>query len=332
VQIAVVGGGSWGTTLADLLARQGHAIALWAREPEVVASVNARHTNDLFLPNAPLHEGVTARATIAAAVTDAELIVSAPPSHAVRAVGAAIAGGIAARRIPLVSVSKGLEPDTHRLLSETLSEAVPTCPIAVLSGPSFAREVYLKQPTAVVTAAADERTALVVQAAFATPYFRVYTSHDMVGVQLAGALKNVIALASGILVGLGLGFNTQAALITRGLAEIARLGVALGADPLTFAGLAGLGDLLLTATGPASRNRSLGIELGKGRSLAEVLAERRTVAEGVNTARAAIALGDQMGVELPISREVERVLFEGKTPHQAIADLMERTLKAEQWR
>jgi glycerol-3-phosphate dehydrogenase (NAD(P)+) len=332
VRIGVVGGGSWGTTLADLLARQGHPVALWAREPEVIASVNARHVNDLFLPDAALHAGVTARPTIGDAVGDAELIVSAPPSHAVRAVGTAIAEGVAARPVPVVSVSKGLEPDTHRFLSDTLTEAIPGCRIAVLSGPSFAREVYLKQPTAVVAAAADDRTALMVQAAFATPYFRVYTSRDMIGVQLAGALKNVIALASGILVGVGLGSNTQAALITRGLAEIARLGVALGADPLTFAGLAGLGDLLLTATGPASRNRSLGIELGKGRKLAQILAERRTVAEGVNTARAAIALGEQVGVELPISREVERVLFEGKTPHQAIADLMERTLKAEQWR
>jgi glycerol-3-phosphate dehydrogenase (NAD(P)+) len=332
VRIAVIGAGSWGTTLADLLARNGHAVALWAREPEVVAGVNARHVNELFLPDAPLHDGVSARARISDAVDDVEMIVSASPSHAVRATAEVVAGAIAARRPVIVSVSKGLEPESHRLLSDALAAVLPGCPIAVLSGPSFAREVYAQLPTAVVAAAAEPEVAQQVQAAFATRYFRVYSSQDMIGVQLGGALKNVIALASGILVGAGLGFNTQAALITRGLAEIARLGVALGADPLTFAGLAGMGDLLLTATGTLSRNRSLGIELGKGRGLAELLAERRTVAEGVNTARAAIVLADQAGVELPIAREVERVLFEGKTPRQAIADLMERTLKAEQWR
>jgi glycerol-3-phosphate dehydrogenase (NAD(P)+) len=332
VNVAVIGAGSWGTTLADLLARNGHTVALWAREPEVVASVNARHVNEMFLPDAPLHDRVTARDTIPEAVGDAEMIVSATPSHAVRATAEVIAAAIPARPPLVVSVSKGLEPETHGMLSEALAAALSSCPIAVLSGPSFAREVYAQLPTAVVTASGDADVAQQVQAAFAARYFRVYWSQDMIGVQLGGALKNVIALASGILVGAGLGFNTQAALITRGLAEIARLGVALGADPLTFAGLAGMGDLLLTATGALSRNRSLGIELGKGRGLPELLAERRTVAEGVNTARAAVALADQVGVELPIAREVERVLFEGKTPRQAIADLMERTLKAEQWR
>lgn len=332
MNVAVIGAGSWGTTLADLLARNGHRVALWAREPEVVASVNARHINEVFLPDAPLHDGVTARDTIPDAVSDAEMIVSATPSHAVRTTAEVVAAAMPRRRPLVVSVSKGLEPETHRVLSDALAAALPGCPIAVLSGPSFAREVYAHFPTAVVTAAMDADVAQRVQAAFAARYFRVYWSHDMIGVQLGGALKNVIALASGILVGAGLGFNTQAALITRGLAEIARLGVALGADPLTFAGLAGMGDLLLTTTGTLSRNRSLGIELGKGRGLAELLAERRTVAEGVNTARAAVALADQAGVELPITREVERVLFEGKAPGQAITDLMERTLKAEQWR
>jgi glycerol-3-phosphate dehydrogenase (NAD(P)+) len=332
MNVAVIGAGSWGTTLADLLARNGHRVTLWAREAEVVASINTRHVNQLFLPDAPLHEAVTARHVIPDAVDGAEMIVSATPSHAARATAEVVAAAI--RRHPrlVVSVSKGLEPETHLVLSDALSQVLPGCPMAVLSGPSFAREVYAQLPTAVVTAAGDAEVAQRVQAAFATRYFRVYWSHDMIGVQLGGALKNVIALASGILVGAGLGFNTQAALITRGLAEIARLGVALGADPLTFAGLAGMGDLLLTATGELSRNRALGIELGKGRKLPELLAERRTVAEGVHTARAAVALAAQAGVELPIAREVERVLFEGKTPRQAIADLMERTLKAEQWR
>jgi glycerol-3-phosphate dehydrogenase (NAD(P)+) len=332
VNVAVIGAGSWGTTLADLLARNGHRVALWAREPEVVASINARRVNELFLPDAPIHSAVTACEEIADAAAGAEMIVSATPSHAVRSTAQVVARAIAGQRPVVVSVSKGLEPETHHLLSQALGAALPDCPVAVLSGPSFAREVYDQLPTAVVTAAGTPDVAQRVQAAFATRYFRVYWSQDMIGVQLGGALKNVIALASGILVGAGLGFNTQAALITRGLAEIARLGAALGADPLTFAGLAGMGDLLLTTTGTLSRNRSLGIELGKGRALAELLAERRTVAEGVNTARAALALADQAGVELPIAYEVERVLFENKSPHQAIADLMERTLKAEQWR
>lgn len=327
----MVGAGSWGTTLADLLARNGHLVHLWAREPEVVASINAEHENEVFLTGARLAPSLAAVPTVAEAVRGAELVVSAPPSHAVRGLAAEIAAGLGARRVPVVSVSKGLEPDTHRLLSEVLQAALPGCPIVVLSGPTFAREVYERHPTALVAASRDAEAAQLVQQAFSNAYFRVYTATDVVGVQLGGALKNVIALAAGILVGLGLGHNAQAALITRGLAEIARLGARMGADPLTFAGLAGMGDLVLTATGELSRNRSLGVELGQGRPLAELLAARRTVAEGVKTARAAVELAEREGVELPIAREVARILFEGKAPSQAITDLMERTLKAEQW-
>jgi glycerol-3-phosphate dehydrogenase (NAD(P)+) len=213
-----------------------------------------------------------------------------------------------------------------------LEEILPQCPIGALSGPSFAQEVYQRHPTAVVAASRDPKAAEQIQQAFSTSYFRVYRSADVIGVQLAGALKNVIAIAAGMIEGMGLGNNSRAALITRGLAEIARLGEALGADPLTFAGLAGMGDLVLTATGALSRNRSLGAELGRGRSLAEILAERRTVAEGVTTAKTAVELGKRAGVELPIASEVARILFEGKAPRQAIRDLMERELKAEQWR
>jgi glycerol-3-phosphate dehydrogenase (NAD(P)+) len=331
MRVAVVGAGSWGTTLADLLARNGHEIRLWAREREVVASVNGLRTNDLFLPDAPLADAITAVDAIPEAVHGAEMVVSAAPSHGVRDVAGALAEGCQGRTPLIVSVSKGLEPRSHRLLTDVLAEALPDCPIAALSGPSFAREVYERQPTAVVAASAHEGAARQAQAAFSNRYFRVYTSRDLVGVQLGGALKNVIALAAGILVGLGLGYNPQAALITRGLAEMARLGHRLGADPLTFAGLAGMGDLLLTATGALSRNRSLGVALGQGRRLDDILAERRTVAEGVTTARTAVELGEREGVELPIARQVERILFEGKAPQQAIADLMERTLKAEQW-
>jgi glycerol-3-phosphate dehydrogenase (NAD(P)+) len=233
----------------------------------------------------------------------------------------------------VVSVSKGLEPTRLTTLSCVLAEALPRhTEIAVLSGPSFAEEVYRHQPTAVVAAAAEHAVAQRVQQIFATGYFRVYSHTDVLGVELAGALKNVIALAAGILEGLGVGYNTRAALLTRGLAEITRLGVALGADPSTFAGLAGLGDLILTATGPLSRNHMLGIELGRGRTLEEALAGRPTVAEGVNTARAAVTLGARAGVELPVAREVTEVLFHGKPPAQAVVALMDRELKAEQWR
>jgi glycerol-3-phosphate dehydrogenase (NAD(P)+) len=329
--VGVVGAGSWGTTLADLLAGNGHQVHLWAREPEVVESINTRHENEVFLAGARLCEALEARATIAEVVGDAELVVSATPSHAVRDVARDIAASLPPGRVPVVSVSKGLEPGTYRFLSAVLEESMPGRPVVALSGPTFAREVYERHPTALVAASDDPEAAVEAQHVFSNSYFRVYTSPDLVGVQLGGALKNVIALAAGILVGLDLGHNAQAALITRGLAEIARLGASLGADPLTFAGLAGLGDLVLTATGELSRNRSLGIELGRGRALPDILAERRTVAEGVNTARTAVELAKREGVELPIATEVERVLFEDKPPRQAIADLMERTLKAEQW-
>ena len=207
----------------------------------------------------------------------------------------------------------------------------PGTAIAVLSGPSFAQEVYRRQPTAVVAASRDPAVAQWVQQVFATNHFRVYTTGDVLGVELGGALKNVIAVGAGILEGLGLGHNTRAALLTRGLAEIARLGVALGADPITFAGLAGMGDLVLTATATLSRNYTLGVELGQGKSLEQALAGRASVAEGVITARSAVALGERHGVELPIAREVAAVLFEGKSPRRAISDLMERELKAERW-
>jgi glycerol-3-phosphate dehydrogenase (NAD(P)+) len=234
--------------------------------------------------------------------------------------------------VVIVSASKGLEPETLSILTDVLQETVPDSPVVALSGPSFAQEVHARQPTAVVAASGDPVAAELTQQAFSNNRFRVYTSEDVIGVQLGGALKNVIAIAAGMLEGLGLGNNTRAALITRGLAEMIRLGEALGADAQTFAGLAGVGDLILTATGAMSRNRSLGVEIGRGRSLAEVLAGRRTVAEGVSTARAAVELGRRANVELPISGEVARILFEGKDPRDAIGDLMERDLKAERWR
>ena len=336
-RIAVVGGGAWGTTLADLLVRKGESVTLWAREPEVVESVNREHVNSVFLPGCALAAGLRASGELAEVVDGAEVVVSSAPSHAVRAVMSRAAAAIAGRARgawPLVvSVSKGLEPERLETMSCVLAEVLPPAtPVAVLSGPSFAQEVYQRQPTAVVAAATDHAVAQRAQQVFSGSYFRVYSHTDVLGVELGGALKNVIALAAGILEGLGLGYNTRAALITRGLAEITRLGVTLGADPLTFAGLAGLGDLVLTATGALSRNRSLGVELGQGKPLDAALAGRKTVAEGVNTARSAVALAERHGVELPISRQVAEILFQGKAPQQAVADLMERDLKAEQWR
>ncbi len=334
-RIAVIGGGAWGTVLADLLVRKGDTVTLWAREPEVVEAVNREHANPVFLPGASLAPSLRAEGDVAAAVRGAEVIVSAAPSHAVRPVMAQAAAAFPKTGVkPLVvSVSKGLDPERLERPSGALDDVLPPgTPVAVLSGPSFAREVYERQPTAVVVAAADHAVAQHAQRVFSTAYFRVYSHTDVVGVELGGALKNVIALAAGILEGLGLGYNTRAAVITRGLAEITRLGVALGAQPMTFAGLAGMGDLILTATGALSRNRSLGVELGRGKTLAEALAGKATVAEGVNTARTAVALGERHEVELPIAREVADVLFRAKAPGQAITDLMERDLKAEQWR
>jgi glycerol-3-phosphate dehydrogenase (NAD(P)+) len=331
-RIAVIGAGAWGTTLADLLARKGAAVTIWAREPEVVAGINRDHVNDVFLPDAPLAHGICATGDVAQAVRGAEVVVCATPSHVVREV-MSLAAAAATGRPLVVSVSKGLEPERQERLSCVLLEVFGLgTPVAVLSGPSFAREVYEQQPTAVVAAAEAHEVAQRVQQVFTTGSFRVYSHTDVIGVELGGALKNVIAVAAGIAEGLGLGHNPRAALMTRGLAELTRLGQALGADPLTFAGLAGLGDMVLTATGALSRNRSLGVELGQGRQLEEILAGRKTVAEGVTTARTAVLLGERHGVELPIAREVSAIVFDGKSPRQAIAALMERAPKPEQWR
>jgi len=330
MKIAVVGGGAWGTALADLLARKGEQVMLWARESEVVDSVNHRHVNEMFLPGGSLASSLRAEADLAVAIRGAETVVSVAPSHAVRPVMLQAAAALGGARPLVVSASKGLDPDRLERPSCVLAEVLPPdVPVAVLSGPSFAWEVFQQQPTAVVAAATDHSVAQRAQRVFSTSYFRVYSHTDVVGVELAGALKNVIALAAGILEGLGLGFNTRAALITRGLAEMTRLGVKLGAQPLTFAGLAGMGDLILTATGALSRNRTLGVALGQGKTLEQALAGKPAVVEGVNTTRTAVALGERHGVELPIACEVANVLFHNKPPRQAVSDLMERELKAE---
>ncbi len=327
-RVAVVGAGSWGTALANHLARKGDDVVLWAYEAEVVAEINTRHRNDLFLPEAPLAASLRATGDLPAALEGAEVVLAVPPSHAMRPVMAGAAGALRPGTI-VVSAAKGLESPGLKRMTEVLAEVLPAgTPVVALSGPTFAREVYEGQPTA-ATVAGPADAARRAQAVLSSPAFRLYTGDDVVGVELGGALKNVVAIAAGILEGLGLGNNPRAALITRGLAEITRLGVALGAQPLTFSGLAGMGDLVLTATGPLSRNRSLGVEIGRGATLESIQARRLSVAEGVGTARAAVALGERVGVEMPIAREVARVLFEGKAPRQAITDLMERALRSE---
>ena len=329
--VAVLGAGSWGTVLANLLAGKGETVRLWAYEPEVVEAINRTHENPLFLPGVRLSADLRAFGDPREAVGGAGVIVSAPPSHVTRAVvdrmREAVAPGVL-----VVSATKGIENDTLALMSEVFAERLPDARFVALSGPSFAIEVCQGQPTAVVAAARDEASALAAQQLFATPAFRVYSGRDVVGVELAGALKNVIAIAAGILEGLGLGHNPRAALITRGLAEITRLGVAMGADPSTFAGLAGMGDLVLTTTGNLSRNRALGVALAQGQSLEEYRRAHRSVAEGANTSRAGAALGARMGVELPIIQKVCEVLFSGKPARDAVPELMGRELKAEQWR
>ena len=329
--VGVLGAGSWGTTLADLLARKGHAVRLWAYEAEVVSAVNQRHHNPVFLPDCPLAESLTATGDAVAAVRGADVVLTVAPSPVVRSVVEMARPGIGPAAL-VVSATKGIEPGTLQLMSAVLEELLPEHRVIALSGPSFALEVYQQQPTAVVAAARAAATAREVQEVFATARFRVYSNTDVVGVELAAALKNVIAIAAGILEGLGLGNNPRAALITRGLAEMTRLGVAMGADPLTFAGLAGMGDLILTTTGALSRNRALGVALAQGVSLVEYNATHRTVAEGANTAQAALELAARMGTELPICAQVASILFDGKPARQALADLMERTLKSEQWR
>jgi glycerol-3-phosphate dehydrogenase (NAD(P)+) len=329
--VAVLGAGSWGTTLANLLATKGDEVRIWAYEPEVVEAINRKQENPLFLPGVPLARGLRAYGDAREAVAGVPVIVSAAPSHAVRRVVNRIQGEVKPGTL-VVSATKGIETDTLALMSAVFAECLPEARFVALSGPSFAIEVCQGQPTLVVAAARNESTARDAQRLFSTPRFRVYSHDDVVGVELAGALKNVIAIAAGILEGLGMGHNPRAALITRGLAEITRLGVALGASPLTFAGLAGMGDLILTTTGDLSRNRALGVALAQGQSLEEYRVAHRSVAEGANTSQAGAALGERMGVELPIIEKVGEVLFRGKPAREGIAELMARELKSEQWK
>jgi len=330
IAVGVLGAGSWGTVLADYLARNGADVLLWAYEPEVVRAINQERRNPIYLPGRELIPSLRATGDPCEAVRERPVVLCVSPSQKVRAVLTPLAS-VVRRDTLVVGASKGIEIETLKRMSEVCAEALPERAYVAFSGPSFAEEVFEGQPTAVVAASRDGDAARRAQDLFMTPRFRVYTSQDVIGTELAGAFKNVIAIAAGMCDGLGLGNNPRAALITRGLAEMTRLGVALGADPRTFAGLAGVGDLVLTTCGSLSRNRSLGIALAKGESLIEYTSRQRAVVEGVHTARAALRLAQRAEVELPIAAKVAECLFAGKPPRQAIAELMERTPKPEQW-
>ena len=329
--VLVVGGGSWGTALANLLATNDVDTTLWAREPEVVNGINTERENVTFLPGVALSSRLKATHDLAGSLPAADLAVSAVPTQFTRSVWSDVAGGLSPST-PIVSVSKGIEVDTLATPTVILRDVLGIDAgdrIMTLSGPSFAREVVAKYPTAVVVAGPNGDLAREVQVLFSSESFRVYTSDDVIGVELGGALKNVIAIAAGIVEGLRYGHNTLAALITRGLAEIGRLGVAMGGDVFTFAGLSGMGDLVLTCTGGLSRNRTVGVELGRGRTIEEITAEMNMVAEGVKTTLAVKQLSASAGVEMPICDQMYEVLYEGKSPVTAAHDLMSRTLRSE---
>lgn len=323
----MIGAGAWGTALADLLARSGNDVALWAREEDVVESVNKTRRNR-FLKDHAIHESVRAYADAGEAVRDARVAIFVTPSHALRAVAKTVRPAMGQGTVVVVA-SKGVEENTLALMSDVANEELGSPPLVALSGPTFAAEVAAGQPTAIVAASDDEATALVAQRIFSGSNLRTYTQGDVIGVEVGGALKNVMAVATGIADGLGLGYNARAALITRGLAEMTRLGVALGGKPSTFAGLAGLGDLVLTCTGGLSRNRAVGVAVGKGGSLESALAGLDTVAEGVITTRSARALAAREGVDMPIVDAVYRVLYEGEPAQDAMRALMSRELRSE---
>lgn len=332
----VLGAGSWGTALASLLALNGFETLLWARRPSLAEAISSTRQNPDYLPGFTLPENIGATADLEEAVADAEILVFAVPSHGMRDIAARVRQLLGARQgaaMPraLVSAAKGIENETQLTMTEVLAQEIPEAAgrVSVLSGPSFAKEVMERLPTAVTVAARDRQVCRILQDAFSTEFFRVYSTLDVVGVQLGGATKNVMAIAAGISDGMGFGTNTRAALITRGLAEMSRLGTRLGANPLTFAGLAGLGDLVLTCTGDLSRNRQVGLRLGKGESIQEILGSMKQVAEGVKTSKSLYNLSLKAGVEMPITEHVFKVIHQGMPPKDAVTSLLTRPQKEE---
>lgn len=325
MKIAVIGAGGWGTALAAVLGENNHQVALWARSQAAADELAATRRNPRYLPDAVLPVCVACTADLAAAADGAAIVIIAAPSHAVRATAAALAPRLAAGAV-VVSAAKGLEVGTLKRMTEIIAEEIPAAAprLVALSGPNHAEEVALRHPTATVAASVSRPAAEAVQEALMAPYFRVYTNPDIIGVELGGALKNIIALGAGIGDGLGFGDNAKAALMTRGLAEITRLGVALGARPLTFAGLSGIGDLIVTCTSRHSRNRRAGLALAAGKTVREIESETGMVVEGIRSTLAAHELAGRLGVEMPIAAEIHRVLYQGADPREAVGRLMGR--------
>jgi len=331
MKIAIIGAGNWGTALSANLCHRGHAVRLWAYEKEVVDGIRFRRENTIYMPGIQLPEGILATTDLAEALEGAGIVLTVMPSHVCRILYEKMLPFLRNEMI-FVSATKGLDVERHLRMSEVINGVISahfSPRFCVLSGPSFAREVVRGDPTAVVVASEEREVALIVQREISSKALRLYTSGDVVGVELGGAIKNVIAIAAGVLQGLGLGHNPAAALITRGLAEMTRLACACGGRRETLAGLAGMGDLVLTCTGDLSRNRALGIELGKGRKLADIIGSKRTVAEGVKTAGVTVKLAAKHHVEMPITQQIHRILEGEIAPHAAVRELMERTLKDE---
>ncbi len=329
-KIAVIGAGAWGTTLAVLLAGKGHEVSLWVFEKDLAGRMRESRVNDLYLPGHTLPD-MEITSNLKEAAEGRSIILTVTPSHVARGVLKTLAESVLPEAY-FVSASKGIENESLMTMNEVMEDVLPRefhTKSAFLSGPSFAKEVIEKMPTAVSVASREPATARHIQSVFSTEYFRIYTSPDVMGVELGGALKNVIAIAAGCSDGLGFGHNTRAALITRGLAEIARLGMAMGANPLTFSGLSGMGDLVLTCTGELSRNRTVGYRLGKGERLPDILSAMMTVAEGVKTTKAAYLLSKKYNVPMPITEQVHSLLYEGKAASKVVKDLMARDLKSE---
>jgi glycerol-3-phosphate dehydrogenase (NAD(P)+) len=328
VRVGVVGAGSWGTALAIHLARAGATVRLWAREPEVVEGIRTARRNPIYLSDVECPPDIWPTVDLGEALHDVAIVLLVVPSEFFGATLKRL--GQPPDGAAIVSATKGLDPQRHVRMTELVAECFPQAAVAALSGPTFAREVALGRPTACVIAARNEALARQLQSGLGTREFRLYTSRDVVGVEVGGALKNVIAIATGLADGLGLGENARAALVARGLAEITRLGVAMGGQARTLAGLAGLGDLVLTCTGSLSRNRALGVALARGQTQAAVEGESRMIAEGARTVASAVALADRHGVALPICREVAAVLFSGKPPREALASLLSRAARPEE--
>lgn len=329
-RVAVIGAGSWGTAFAAIPAEKGIPTTLWARRPELAAAIGSGHENPDYLPGFDLPTGLGATSNIGEAVAQADVLVMAVPSHAFREIFRKAVPHLRAG-VPVVSLTKGLEQGSLRRMTEIMRDegGLDDAGLAVLSGPNLSKEVAQRFPSATVVACADEDRARTLQDVFMAPYFRVYTNTDVVGVELAGALKNVIAIAAGMADGMNFGANTKASLITRGLAELARLGVAMGGNPLTFQGLAGMGDLIATCSSTLSRNHHVGEELARGRKLDEIVAEMGMVAEGVKTSKAVVDLAAKVDVEVPIAEHVVRVLYEGVSPQEMVLSLMLRSAKPE---